>query len=66
MFAFSQIVAAGGNPMQVAAAMEADAKVEAKKDKGGLDDDKAMAAFAAYTAGNMSGLVDPAEELRKQ
>ena len=66
MFAFSQIVAAGGNPMQVAAALEAEQKARPKKSGGPLDDDQAMSAFAAYMAGDTSGLVDPAAELAKQ
>ena len=69
MFAFSQIVASGGNPLQVASAIEKDEKEkELARPKPGspLNDDQAMSAFAAYMAGDTSGLVDPAAELAKQ
>ena len=46
--------------------MEADSKKEMKVSKGGLDDDQAMSAFAAYMAGDVSGLLDPAVEAAKK
>ena len=46
--------------------MEADSKKEMKVSKGGLDDDQAMSAFAAYMAGDSSGLLDPAVEAAKK
>ena len=54
MFAFSQIVAAGGNPMEVAAQMEKEAAAKQKEEKkvGGLSEDQAMAAFAEFAAGD--------------
>ena len=54
MFAFSQIVAAGGNPMEVATQMEKEAAAKQKEEKkiGGLSEDQAMAAFAAFAAGD--------------
>ena len=61
-------MASGGNPLQVASAIEKDAKEEAaRRPKAGspLNDDQAMSAFAAYMAGDTSGLVDPAAELAK-
>ena len=42
MFAFSQIIASGDNPLEAAAQMEADSKKEMKVSKGGLDDDQAI------------------------
>ena len=60
MFAFSQIIASGGNPLQVASAMEQEVKMAPIK-KSALDDDQAMAAFASYMAGDTSGMIDPAQ-----
>lgn len=56
MFAFSQIVAAGGNPMEVAAQIEKDAKATqvATAAPGGLSEDQAMAAFAEFMSGEGS------------
>ena len=39
MFAFSQIIASGGNPLAVADSMEKEAAKNVKVSKGGLDDD---------------------------
>jgi len=39
MFAFSQIVAGGQNPLAVALAMEKEAAQAPKRDRGGLDED---------------------------
>ena len=66
MFAFSQIIASGGNPLAVAAQIEKDEASKVKVSKGGLDDDQAMSAFAAYMAGDSSGLLDPAVEAAKK
>ena len=56
MFAFSQIVAAGGNPMEVAQQMEKEqaAKKVAETNVGGLSEDQAVAAFAEFMSGEGS------------
>ena len=56
MFAFSQIITAGQNPMAVVAEME---KEQNKKPAlpGGLDEDTAVAAFADFMA-NGGGVID--------
>lgn len=56
MFAFSQIVAAGGNPMEVASQIEKEqaAKQVAATAPGGLSEDQAMAAFAEFMSGEGS------------
>lgn len=55
MFAFSQIITAGANPMQVAAEMEREAKKPPPKPV--LDDDQAMAAFSEFVS-NGGGIID--------
>lgn len=45
MFAFSQIIAGGGKPMEVAAAMEKEQAIP-KKDPNILNDDAAMSMFS--------------------
>jgi hypothetical protein len=47
MFAFSQIIAGGQKPMEVAAAMEKEAAIP-KKDGNILNDDTAMSMFSSY------------------
>ena len=47
MFAFSQIIASGGNPLQVAAQMEKDEIANRPKASlNALDDDSSVAVFA--------------------
>ena len=51
MFAFSQIIASGGNPLAVAAEMEKDAAANKPKAAvNALDDDSSVAVFAQYMA----------------
>ena len=56
MFAFSQIIAAGGNPMEVAQQMEKEQAAKKVEDKtvGGLSEDQAVAAFAEFMSGEGS------------
>lgn len=63
MFAFSQIIASGGNPLQVAAAMEKDNIANKPKPAvNALDDDSSVAMFAQYMAtGEGAETIDPAK-----
>lgn len=61
MFAFSQIVSSGGNPMQVAAEMEKELNKPKAKAKGVLDDDTAVAAYAEFMGSGGSFEEDPAK-----
>jgi hypothetical protein len=63
MFAFSQIIASGGNPLQVAAQMEKDNIANTPKaSTNALDDDSSVAVFAAYMAtGEGMEQADPAK-----
>ena len=61
MFAFSQIVAGGQNPMQVAADMEKELKKPKPKTIGGIDDDTAVAAYAEFMSSGGSFEEDPAK-----
>lgn len=61
MFAFSQIVAGGQNPLQVAAQMEKELKKPVVKKIGGLDEDTAVAAYAEFMSSGGSFEEDPAK-----
>jgi hypothetical protein len=56
MFAFSQIIAQGGNPMEIALSIEKD-EANAPKKNNGFDEDQAMAAFAQHL--NDEDSIDP-------
>ena len=57
MFAFSQIITAGANPMQVATEIEKEATKAVAPPKPVLDDDQAMAAFSEFVS-NGGGIID--------
>lgn len=61
MFAFSQIIASGQNPLEVAAKLEKEAKKEEAKPKNVLDDDSAVAAYAQFMGDGGSLIPDPKE-----
>ena len=61
MFAFSQIIASGQNPLEVAATLEKEAKKEPQKPKNVLDDDNAVAAYAQFMTDGGSLYPDPKE-----
>lgn len=63
MFAFSQIIASGGNPLKVADQLEAEQKKnQPKAPVNALDDDSSVAMFAQYMAtGEGAETVDPAK-----
>ena len=61
MFAFSQIVAGGANPMQVANEMEKELNKPKPKTIGGIDEDTAVAAYAEFMSSGGSFEEDPAK-----
>lgn len=63
MFAFSQIVASGGNPLKVADQLEKEqAANKPKAPVSALDDDSSVAMFAQYMAtGEGAETIDPAK-----
>lgn len=63
MFAFSQIIASGGNPLAVANQLEKEqAANKPKASVNALDDDSSVAVFAQYMAtGEGAEIVDPAK-----
>ena len=63
MFAFSQIIAGGQNPMQVANQIEKEAKKPVVKKIGGLDEDQAVAAYAEFMSSGGTLEVDPKIQL---
>jgi hypothetical protein len=67
MFAFSQIIAGGQKPLEVAAAMEKEQALP-KKDTNILNDDAAMATFSNYLSSgeDINAPIDPEIEAKKK
>ena len=68
MFAFSQIIASGGNPLAVADQLEKEqAANKPKPNVNALDDDSSVAVFAQYMAtGEGAETIDPAKIAAKK